>query len=351
MKGFAMQRIGKTGWIEKEAPVCGPMDAICKPIALAPCTSDVHTVWAGAIGDRHNMVLGHEAVGEVVEVGSLVKDFKVGDKVLVSAITPDWNSKAAQEGYPMHSGGMLSGWKFSNFKDGVFGEYFHVNDADGNLALLPEGMDLGAACMISDMVPTGFHGVELADVEFGDNVAVIGIGPVGLMSVAAAAIRGAANIYAVGSRKVCSDLALEFGATDIINYREGDIVEQIMDKTHGAGVDKIVIAGGDVDTFDQAIRMLKPGGVIGNVNYLGEGDYVKIPRGDWGCGMGHKTIRGGLMPGGRVRSEKLARLVETGRIHPEKLITHRFQGLEGVEPALMLMKDKPRDLIKPLVLL
>lgn len=346
-----MLRIGETGWIEKEAPVCGPMDAICKPIALAPCTSDVHTVWAGAIGDRHNMVLGHEAVGEVVEVGSLVKDFKVGDKVLVSAITPDWNSKAAQEGYPMHSGGMLSGWKFSNFKDGVFGEYFHVNDADGNLALLPEGMDLGAACMISDMVPTGFHGVELADVEFGDNVAVIGIGPVGLMSVAAAAIRGAANIYAVGSRKVCSDLALEFGATDIINYREGDIVEQIMDKTHGAGVDKIVIAGGDVDTFDQAIRMLKPGGVIGNVNYLGEGDYVKIPRGDWGCGMGHKAIRGGLMPGGRVRSEKLARLVETGRIHPEKLITHRFQGLEGVEPALMLMKDKPRDLIKPLVLL
>ncbi len=351
MKGFAMLRIGQTGWIEKDIPACGPMDAIVKPIALAPCTSDIHTVWAGAIGDRHNMILGHEAVGEVVEVGKEVRDFKPGDRVLVSAITPDWNSIAAQEGYPMHSGGMLSGWKFSNFKDGVFAEYFHVNDADGNLALLPEGMDLGAAAMISDMIPTGFHGVELADVQFGDNVAVIGIGPVGLMSVAAAAIRGAANIYAVGSRKNCSDLALEFGATDVINYREGDIVEQIMEKTKGQGVDKIVIAGGDVDTFDQAIRMLRPGGVIGNVNYLGEGDFVKIPRGDWGCGMGHKTIRGGLMPGGRLRSEKLARLVMTGRIHPEKLITHTFQGLEGVEPALMLMKDKPRDLIKPLVLL
>lgn len=351
MKGFAMLRIGQTGWIEKDIPACGPMDAIVKPIALAPCTSDIHTVWAGAIGDRHNMILGHEAVGEVVEVGKEVRDFKPGDRVLVSAITPDWNSIAAQEGYPMHSGGMLSGWKFSNFKDGVFAEYFHVNDADGNLALLPEGMDLAAAAMISDMIPTGFHGVELADVQFGDNVAVIGIGPVGLMSVAAAAIRGAANIYAVGSRKNCSDLALEFGATDVINYREGDIVEQIMEKTKGQGVDKIVIAGGDVDTFDQAIRMLRPGGVIGNVNYLGEGDFVKIPRGDWGCGMGHKTIRGGLMPGGRLRSEKLARLVMTGRIHPEKLITHTFQGLEGVEPALMLMKDKPRDLIKPLVLL
>ena len=78
------------------------------------------------------MILGHEAVGEVVEVGSLVRDFKVGDKVLVSAITPDWNFRQAQEGFAMHSGGMLSGWKFSNFKDGVFAEYFHVNDADGN---------------------------------------------------------------------------------------------------------------------------------------------------------------------------------------------------------------------------
>ena len=349
MKGYAMLKIGETGWITKDVPVCGPMDAICRPLALAPCTSDVHTVWAGAIGDRHNMILGHEAVGEIVEVGCLVKDFKAGDKVLVSAITPDWNSLEAQGGYAMHSGGMLSGWKFSNFKDGVFGEFFHVNDADGNLALLPDGMDLGAACMISDMVPTGFHGVELADVQFGDNVAVIGIGPVGLMSVAAAAIRGAANIYAVGSRKNCAELAREFGATDIINYREGDIVEQIMEKTHGAGVDRIVIAGGNNDTFEQAIRMLKPGGKIGNVNYLGEGDYIKIPRTEWGCGMGHKQIAGGLMPGGRLRSEKLARLVEANRIHPEKLITHRFTGLEHVEEALMLMKDKPADLIKPLV--
>jgi len=344
-----MLEIGRTGWIDKKVPECGPMDAICRPIALAPCSSDVHTVWAGALGNRHNMILGHEAVGEVVEVGSLVKDFKVGDKVLVSAITPDWNSLEAQDGFSMHSTGMLAGWKFSNFKDGVFAEYFHVNDADGNLALLPEGMDLGAACMIADMVPTGFHGVELADVQFGDNVAVIGIGPVGLMSVAGAAIRGAANIYAVGSRKNCCDLALEFGATEIINYKEGDIVEQILQKTHGKGVDRVVIAGGDVYTMSQAVRMVKAGGKIGNVNYLGEGENVFVPRVEWGCGMSHKQILGGLMPGGRLRSEKLARLVEVNRIHPEKLITHRFEGLENVEPALMLMKDKPRDLIKPLV--
>lgn len=351
MRGFAMLGIGNTGWIEKQAPECGPLDAICKPLAIAPCTSDVHTVWAGALGDRHDMILGHEAIGEVVETGSMVKDFKPGDKVIIPAITPDWNSLEAQGGYSMHSGGMLSGWKFSNFKDGVFGELFHVNDADGNLALLPSGMDLASASMLCDMVPTGFHGVELADVQFGDTVVVIGIGPVGLMAVAGAALRGASRIYAVGSRPNCIQIAKEYGATEIVNYREGDIVEQIMEKTHGKGVDRIVIAGGDVDTFDQAIRMLKPGGRIGNVNYLGEGDYIKIPRVEWGCGMGHKTIAGGLMPGGRLRMEKLASLIETSKLDTSKLITHTFHGFDKVEEALMLMKDKPKDLIKPVVLI
>ena len=303
MKGFAMLKIGQIGWIEKEKPTCGVMDAIVKPIAVSPCSSDIHTVWAGAIGDRHDMILGHEAVGEVVEVGSLVKDFKVGDKVVVPAITPDWNSLEAQRGYSMHSGGMLAGWKFSNFKDGVFAEYFHVNDADGNLALIPEGVDPIEAVMLCDMVPTGFHGVELADVQFGDTVCVIGIGPVGLMAVAGAVLRGASRLFAIGSRTKCVEVAKEFGATDIINYKEGDIVEQIMEKTQGKGVDKVIIAGGNVDTFIQAVKIVKPGGRIGNVNYLGEGEFIKIPRIEWGNGMAHKTIVGGLMPGGRLRME------------------------------------------------
>lgn len=350
MKGFAMLKIGQIGWIEKERPTCGVMDAIVKPIAVSPCSSDVHTVWAGALGDRHDMILGHEAVGEVVEVGSLVKDFKVGDKVVVPAITPDWNSLEAQRGYSMHSGGMLAGWKFSNFKDGVFAEYFHVNDADGNLALIPEGVDPIEAVMLCDMVPTGFHGVELADVQFGDSVCVIGIGPVGLMAVAGAALRGASKLFAVGSRPKCVEVAKEFGATDIINYREGDIVEQIMEKTQGKGVDKVVIAGGNSDTFIQAVKIVKPGGRIGNVNYLGSGDFIQIPRVEWGNGMAHKTIVGGLMPGGRLRMEKLASLIQTNRISPKKLITHRFNGMEHIEEALLLMKDKPKDLIKPVVI-
>ena len=331
MKGFAMLGIGKTGWIQKEVPACGPLDAIVRPLAVSPCTSDIHTVWEGAIGERTDMILGHEAVGEIVEVGNLVKTLKPGDRVIVPAITPDWGSLEAQAGYSMHSGGMLAGWKFSNFKDGVFAEYFHVNEADANLALLPESLDPAAAVMLSDMVPTGFHGVELADVQFGDTVCVVGIGPVGLMAVAGAALRGAARLFAVGSRPVCAEAAKAYGATDIINYREGDIVQQVLDQTHGHGVDRVILAGGDNDTFLQAVNMVKPGGYIGNVNYLGSGDYVRIPRVEWGCGMGHKTIRGGLMPGGRLRMEKLAALMETGRLDTSRLLTHRFQGFEHME--------------------
>lgn len=349
MKGYAMLKIGASGWIEKDIPKIGPMDAIVKPLAVAICTSDVHTLWEGAIGDRHNMILGHEACGEVVKVGSLVKDFKPGDRVLIPAITPDWNSLEAQAGYSMHSGGMLCGWKFSNFKDGVFSEFFHVNDADGNLALLPSNIDPVDACMLSDMVPTGFHGVELADVQFGDSVLVIGIGPVGLMSVAGASLRGASRIIAVGTRPLCVEAAKKYGATDFISYKNGPIDEQVMKLTVGKGVDKVVIAGGDCTTFDPAIKCLKPGGKIGNVNYLGSGQYVNIPRVEWGVGMGHKQINGGLMPGGRLRMEKLSSLVSSGRLNVHHLVTHVFDGWDHLEEALFLMRDKPANLIKPVV--
>ena len=286
-----------------------------------------------------------------MEVGADVKDFKPGDRVLVPAITPDWNSLESQAGYAMHSGGMLAGWKFSNFKDGVFAEYFHVNDADGNLAHLPKEINVVDACMLSDMVPTGFHGVELADVQFGDVVLVIGIGPVGLMAVAGTNMRGAARIIAVGSRPVCVEAAKKYGASDIINYKNGPIEDQVMQLTDGKGVDRVIIAGGTVDTFASAVKALKPGGKIGSVNYLGSGDSIRIPRVEWGVGMGHKAIVGGLMPGGRLRMEKLGALVAAGKLDVSLLSTHVYEGWDKLPEALQIMKDKPADVIKPVVVL
>ncbi|MDR1359617.1 MAG: NAD(P)-dependent alcohol dehydrogenase [Deltaproteobacteria bacterium] len=351
MKGFAMLKIGQTGWIEKEIPSVGPLDALIAPMAIAPCTSDIHTVYSGAIGERHNLILGHEAVGRVVEVGKEVREFKPGDKVVVPAITPNWRSVEVQNGVPaQHAEGLLTGWKFSNVKDGVFAEYFHVNDADMNLALLPEGISLEQAAMMPDMMTTGFHGAELADVQYGANVCVIGIGPVGLMAVAASALRGAGRIFAVGSRANCVAVAKAYGATDIVNYKQGDIVQQVLAATGGKGVDHVIVAGGGEEVLGQAVSMAKPGGSIGNINYFGEGEILPIPRLAWGCGMAHKAIRGGLCPGGRGRMERMIALVVHGRIDPAKLVSHRLHGLQGVEEGLALMKDKPADVIKPVVL-
>ena len=349
MKGFAMLGIGKVGWIEKDKPVAGPYDAIVKPIAVAPCTSDIHTVFEGALGEREDMLLGHEAVGEVVEVGSEVKDFKPGDRVVVPAITPDWRTIESQRGFSQHSGEMLAGWKFSNFKDGVFAEFFHVNDADMNLAYLPDNISVEAGVMITDMVTTGFHGAELADIKLGDVVAVIGIGPVGLMAIAGAKIQGAGRILGVGSRKALVEAAKFYGATDIVNYKNGPVNEQIMELTKGKGVDKVIIAGASPEIMKTAVEIVKPGGIVSNVNYYGEGDIIPIPRLEWGSGMAHKTIIGGLTPGGRDRMERLIDLVIYNRVDPDKLVTHTFHGFEHIEEALMMMKDKQQDLIKPVV--
>lgn len=351
MKGFAMLSINKVGWIEKERPVAGPYDAIVRPLAVSPCTSDIHTVFEGALGDRHDMLLGHEAVGVIDEIGSEVKDFKVGDRVIVPAITPDWRSLEVQAGFPQHSGGMLAGWKFSNFKDGVFADYFHVNDADMNLAILPDEISLESAVMITDMMTTGFHGAELANIQMGSSVAVIGIGAVGLMAIAGAKLRGAGRIIGVGSRPTCVEAAKFYGATDIVNYKTGDIAKQIMNLTKGKGVDRVIIAGGTPETLIQAVSIVKPGGVVSNVNYHGSGDSLPIPRLEWGCGMAHKTIVGGLCPGGRLRMEMLIDMVKYNRVDLSKLVTHVYHGFDKIEEALLIMKDKPNDLIKPVVIL
>jgi threonine dehydrogenase-like Zn-dependent dehydrogenase len=354
MKGLAMLKIGEIGWIEKDKPRFGPRDAIIKPIALAPCTSDIHTVWGGAIGDRHNMILGHEAIGIVEEIGDDVKDFKIGDKVIVPAITPDWGSKAAQRGFPTQSGGLLGGWKFSNSKDGVFSEYFHVNQADNNLAMLPEGMPLEAAIMIPDMMSTGFMAAENANIDMGSTVAVLGIGPVGLCGVAGAKLKGAGRIFAAGSRPNSIKVAKKYGATDIIDYKYGT-VKQILDATEGEGVDNVIVSGGGSSILIDALHIAKPGAVISNNNYFGIGfgdlDTLPISREGWGYGMAYKTITGGLCPGGRVRMERLAEMVIHKRIDPSLMATHVFKGFDKLEEALLLMKDKPENLIKPVVIL
>lgn len=265
MKGFGIIKpTVSVGWVEKEAPKAGLFEAVLEPVALCPCTSDVDTAQENP-NIAPNRILGHEGVGRVVEIGEGVTELQVGDVVAVPAVTPMWRNLDIQDGIHQHSGGPLGGRYLSSRWDGMFGELFKVPDADLNLAKIPEGVSLEAAALVGDMVTTGFHGVELANVKYGDRVAVIGIGPVGLMSVAGAALRGAAEIFAVGSRPVTRRLAKEFGADDTVDYHDAPFTQQLMELTGGKQFDCVIIAGGEPTVFNDALSICKYNGTVANL--------------------------------------------------------------------------------------
>lgn len=347
MKAFVMEEIGETGITEKERPEPGPTDAILKPTKGLICTSDCHTVH-GAVGERENLTLGHEVVGVVDEVGESVTDFEAGDRVAVGAITPDWHSKAAQDGHPSQSNQALGGWKFANVKDGTFAEYLHVNDADGNLAQIPEAVSDHEAVYTADMMSTGFAAAENADIPVGGRVAVFAQGPVGLMATKGAALQGAGEIIAVETVEARQELARAYGADHIVDFQAVDPVEQIMDLTDGDGVDAAIEALGSDQTFQDCIKVTKPGGTVSNVGYHGEGEFRHVPREEWGVGMAEIDIVTDLCPGGRLRIERLLRLLENDRVDPTKMTTHEFK-FDGIEEAFEMMDAKADGIIKPLI--
>lgn len=347
-----MAIVNEAAWLDKPKPTAGPLDAIIKPTLVAPCSSDTHVLHGGA-GPKEDLILGHEAIGIVDSVGKSVKNFKKGDKVVVPCVTPDWLSPGVQNPRSFsHDSYTMSSFKFLGSKDGVFAEFFHVNQADANLVKMPEqGVSDEAALMTTDMMSTGFHAAELAEVEYGDSVLVIGIGPVGLMAVAAAALKGAGRILAVGTRPICIEIAREYGATDFINYKEGDVAEQVMKLTNGRGVDCTIIAGGGADSLNTAIMATRETGNISSVNFYDINDKLSIPTLAWGLGMSHKDIRCGFCPGGAERIRRMLELIIYGRVDPAKLVTHRFYGLDQIPDAFKLMDKKAPDLIKPVVYL
>ncbi len=347
MKAFVMKEIGQVGFMDKPMPKPGPHDAIVRTTRALICTSDSHTV-AGGIGQRHNLTLGHEAVGVVHEVGSEVDVFHPGDRVVVGAITPDWGDPAAQAGYASQSGGPLGGWKFSNTKDGVFAEYFHVNDADANMAKIPDGVPDEMAVYCCDMLSTGFMGAENGNIPIGGTVAVLAEGPVGMMATAGAKLRGAGLVIGVEAVPRRQELARFYGADEIVDFTTDDVVERITNLTGGEGVDTAIEALGADVTFQAAVKVTKPGGTISNTGYFGEGEFVRIPRVEWGVGMADKTIATGLCPGGRLRMDRLLQVLETGRLDPTRMTTHRFR-FDQIDRAFEVSDKKLDDVIKPLI--
>ena len=350
MEAFVLIRRNEADIIDLPNPILsGPYNAILTPIAISVCTSDVNTVYGSGSKKPDNLILGHEAVARVLKVGENVRDFKVGDIVVIPSMTPNFHDKDIQDGNFLHAGANFSANTLGRSTPGVFAREFEVADADLNLALLPEGVSIGSGLMCTDMATTGFTGAKR--VNFGDTVVVLGIGGVGLMAICGAALRGAGKIIAVGSRGVSIPLAYEYGASEVISYKEDNITEYVLKATNGKGADVVIIAGGNDKSFSDAIDMVRYGvGKVVNLKlFTGDGS-MEIPKFSSGRGMSGKSIYMELGEGGRVRMERLLSMVRHKRFIPEKIITHTFEGFENVKQALELMRDKGNTVIKTMIL-
>ncbi len=239
---------------------------------------------------------------------------------------------------------------YSNTKDGVFAEYFHVNQADANMAKIPESVPDESAVYVTDMMSTGFQGAEAANIPVGGTVAIFAQGPVGLMATAGSKLRGAGTVIAVESIPKRQELARFYGADGVVDPTKPDALSKIVENGGGGGigVDSAIEALGAEATFENAVKVTRPGGTISNIGYHGTGDYVKIPRLEWGVGMSEKTIRTSLCPGGRLRLQRLLRLLENGKIDPTRLTTHKFK-FDQADKAFETMDKKLDGVIKPLV--
>jgi isopropanol dehydrogenase (NADP+) len=347
MKAFVMHRIGEVGLVDKPVPEPGPNDAVVRTTRALVCTSDVHTL-RGAIGQRENLTLGHEAVGVIARLGNQVHGLHVGDRVAVGAITPCFRCENCQRGYTSQCRHLLGGWRFANTKDGTLAEYFHVNDAEANLAPIPDFIPDETAVYAADMLSTGLMGAEHAAIPIGGTVAIFAQGPVGLMATAGARLQGAGLVIAVDGVDRRLELAQVYGADEVVDIRQHGAVEEILRLTEGRGVDSAIECLGQQATFEACVKVTRPGGTISVVGYFGHGDSVAIPRIEWGLGMGDKTIRTGLCPGGKLRMQRMMRLITTGRIDPSPLTTHVLP-FDQVDRALRLMETKEEGIIKPLI--
>ena len=350
MKSFVLKEPGIVAWHDSPEPELCRNGAILKPIAVSTCSSDVHTVFGNGSRKMPNLILGHECIAEILEVDDSVKDFKKGDRVAVPSITPNWRDLAIQDGNYKHASAPFSGHQLGRSFPGAFSEKFLIPDADTTLAKIPDEISDKQALMSVDVMTTGLTGAENAEIKLGDTVCVLGIGPIGLMAIAGAVHLGAGRVIAVGSRKKCVELAKYYGATDIVNYRDSDIVETILRLTDNIGVDGTIIAGGSTDVISQAFDITRYGiGTISNVNYFGGTGYLPVPIFSAGRGMCGKTLHMELANGGRRRIERMFDLIRFNRINPDSLVTHVLYGFDQIEKALHMMKEKAADTVKVMV--
>ena len=320
MKALVYHGPGQRAWETVPDPtILEPTDALVRIDTSTICGTDLHILKGDVPEVEPGRILGHEAVGTVVDVGGAVSTLEAGDRVLVSCITSCGRCRFCKEArYGLCSGG--GGWIFGHLIDGLQAEYARVPFADTSVHKVPEGLTDDDVIFLADILPTSYEvGVLGGHVEPGDTVAIVGAGPIGLAAVMTAKLYTPGSIVVLDIADARLAKAHEFGADVTINNAQVDAVAAVMELTGGLGADVAIEAVGVPETFELCADLIRPGGRVANVGVHGHPATLHLER----LWIRDVTITTGLVD--TFTTPKLMQLIAAGRLDPTVFATHRFE--------------------------
>lgn len=327
---------GKIRMVERPNPVIqNNMDAIIKVALSSICTSDLHIIHGAVPFAKDGIVLGHEFVGEVVETGNGVKDFKKGDRVSVNCETFCGVCEFCKKGFVNNC--INGGWQLGCKIDGCQAEYVRVPYADNVLTKLPDNVSYENALFVGDILSSGYWGAELCEIKNGDTVAVIGAGPVGLCAMQCAKIFCAERVIAVDIDNNRLELAKKLGFADFVFAPEN--CEESIKEITKYGADSVIEAAGGKNTFELAYKIARPNAVVALVAMYEKNQTLPLPE-MYGKNLIFKT--GGV---DAVHCKELVELIAEGKITTDFLITHRFS-FNNIKDAYELFEQKSESCLK-----
>ncbi len=318
MKAVVYRGPGMLALEEKPKPELEkPTDCLVKITKTTICGTDLHIYKGDLPTVAVGRTLGHEGIGTIEKAGEGVLNFKPGDKVLISCITSCGRCSYCKE--KMYSHCVSGGWLLGNRIDGTQAEYVRIPFADTSLYPLPPHVNEEAIVMLSDIFPTGYEaGVLKGQVKLGDVIAIIGAGPIGLAVLLTAQFYSPSQIIVIDIDDFRLEVAKKLGATNIVNARDGKAIQQVLEYTHQKGVDVAVEAVGTPEAFNICQSILDPGGILANIGVHGKSVELHLEN-LWDKNI---TLTTALVDTFSI--PKLLKIVETGQLQPQKLITHRF---------------------------
>lgn len=331
---------------EVERPRAGVGEAVISVTLTTICGTDLHIV-RGEYPVKPGLIIGHEPVGVIEELGPGVTGYEIGERVLVGAITPCGQCRGCLSGHLSQCGHgegyeALGGWRFGNTINGAQAEYLLVPHAQANLAKIPDELTDEQVVLLADIASTGFSGAESGSIKIGDSVVVFAQGPIGLCATAGAKLMGASFIIGIDGDENRLAMAKQMGADVVLDYREVDVVSEVQ-RLIGGGADVAIEALGTQQTFESALRSLRPGGTLSSLGvYSGK---LQIPYEAFNAGLGDHKIVTTLCPGGKERMRRLMEVVRRGRVDLTPLLTHTFS-LERINEAYDLFGERTDGVLK-----